>query len=452
MEAPNTSSGGTLSRARDPRAAVYTSRGPVGGKVGVRGVESSGGRQRAYDRRVLIPLGTERPSSRPARITPALIAVTVVAYLAMALLGAIDPEEAQRLEQTFWVVGGPGFRWWQPLTSTLLHGGLLHLAGNMLFLWVFGPSVEDRFGRLGFLLLYLGSAMLSGSLHALFARDHGLPVPAIGASGAIAGVTGAFLVLFPNTTIRCFALLGFGVVGLPAWWFVGFAILWDVFSQSMGVRTGIAHMAHLGGYAAGFGVAMLLLWLRVFPREPYDLFTIFRQAQRRREFRQAGALREHDQQRVMRSPTNTPSSASSSPPRPPAPLDPRREAIAQARTRVAKAVASGEFEAAGSAYTAMLDEFGADAEGTTLSRKAQYDLANSLFKAQDYTHAAHAYEAFLGAYPKDAEAPTVRLMLALIYARYLHQPAEAKPMLESVLPRLTDDQQALAHELLAEIA
>jgi len=409
--------------------------------------------QRAYHRRVLIPLGTERPSSRPAIITPALIGLTVVAYVAMAVLGAIDPEQALQTKRTFWVVGGPSFQWWQPMTSTLLHGGLLHLAGNMLFLWVFGPSVEDRFGRLGFLLLYLGSAMLSGALHALVAREHGMPIPAIGASGAIAGVTGAFLVLFPKTTIRCFTLLGFGIIGLPAWWFVGFAIMWDVFSQGLGVRTGIAHMAHLGGYTAGFGIAMVLLWAKVFPREPYDLFTIFRQAQRRRQFREAGAIRNRDQQRVMRKPEASRTTAEHpSPPPEPEPIDPRREAIAEARVRVSKAAASGDLDSATAAYTAMLAEFGADAPGTTLSRRTQYDIANHLFKAGDHTHAAHAYEAFIGAYPTDSEAATVRLMLGLLYARYLKQPAEAKPMLEQVMPRLTDDQQELAHEILAEIA
>ncbi len=393
---------------------------------------------------MLIPLGTERPSGKPALVTPFLMGLTIVSFVAMAVLTAMAPERATELERTFWVVGGEGFRWWQPLTSTLLHGGLLHLAGNMLFLWVFGPSVEGRFGRLGFIALYLGSAYFSGSLHALVS-----PAPAIGASGAIAGVTGSFLVLFPKTTVRCFTLLGFGIIGVPAWWFVGFAIVWDIFSQGLGARTGVAHAAHLGGYSAGFGVSMLLLWLKVFPREPYDLFTIFRQAHRRRQFREAGVIRERDTSRVVSERSKSPDKPTHKPePKP----DPKRAAIAAARMQVSKAAASGDLPAAATAYADMLTEFGTEAKGTTLTRRLQYDVANQLHRAGDHKHAAHAYEALLELAPDDIEAPTVRLMLGVLYARYLGQPQEARPLLEQTMPKLEGDQQELAQEILTEIA
>ncbi len=387
---------------------------------------------------VLIPLGTERPTGRRAVVTPAIIGLTVVCFAAFAVLEAVNPQLALRIQMAGWVMGGENWTWWGPFTSTLLHGGLLHLAGNMLFLWVFGPSVEDRFGRLGFLLLYLGSALIAGSLHALV-ED----APAIGASGAIAGVTGSFLVLFPRTTVRCFTLLGFGVIGLPAWWFVGFAIAWDIFSQGLGARTGVAHAAHLGGYLAGFGTSMLLLALRVFPREPYDLFTIFRQAHRRRQFREAGAMREKDVQRLVRK--------AQAQLKEEAEADPLRQAMSQARLRVGSAASRGELEEAARAYQQMIKTFGADSRGVIMTRRVQYDVANQLYKMGEHESAATAYQGFLSTAPDDREAPTVRLMLGVLMARYLDRPSEAREHLTQAMDELNEDQQALAKEILEEL-
>ena len=399
--------------------------------------ERSGGARRVPSA-VLIPLGTERPTGRRAVVTPAIIGLTVVCFAAFAVLDAANPELARRIQTMGWVMGGKNWTWWGPFTSTLLHGGLLHLAGNMLFLWVFGPSVEDRFGRLGFLLLYLGSALIAGSLHALV-ED----APAIGASGAIAGVTGAFLVLFPRTTIRCFTLLGVGVIGSPAWWVVGFAIAWDIFSQGLGARTGIAHAAHLGGYLTGFSISMVLLALRVFPREPYDLFTIFKQAHRRRQFREAGAIRDQDVQRIVRKAQDHLKSEIEA--------DPTRQAMSDARLTVGSAASRGELDEAARAYKQMIDTFGADARGVTMTRRVQYDVANQLYTMGEHNAAATAYAGFLEVAPDDREAPTVRLMLGVLWARYLNEPSKAREILADAMDSLDDGQRALAREVLEEL-
>ncbi len=147
--------------------------------------------------------------------------------------------------------------WLSILTSMFLHGSLLHIAGNMLFLWVFGNNVEDRLGKLKYILFYL----LAG-VAATYAQSYVFPssaTPLIGASGAIAGILGAYLLMFPRARIRHLALILFIPIffDLSAAWSIG---LWFLIQLLQGVGsvttgTGVAYMAHVGGFLAG----MLLL-------------------------------------------------------------------------------------------------------------------------------------------------------------------------------------------------
>ncbi|MGH2725980.1 MAG: rhomboid family intramembrane serine protease [Actinomycetota bacterium] len=147
--------------------------------------------------------------------------------------------------------------WLSILSSMFLHGSLLHIAGNMLFLWVFGNNVEDRLGKLKYILFYL----LAG-VAATYAQSYVFPssaTPLIGASGAIAGILGAYLLMFPRARIRHFALILFIPIffDLSAAWSIG---LWFLLQLLQGVgsvasETGVAYMAHVGGFLAG----MLLL-------------------------------------------------------------------------------------------------------------------------------------------------------------------------------------------------
>lgn len=139
------------------------------------------------------------------------------------------------------------------LTSMFLHGGLLHLLGNALSLWIFGPGVEDRLGHVRFLAFYAATGVAAGLMHAvLHVRS---PVPTIGASGAIAGVMGAYFLLFPFSWITVVVpVLVFPVpLKLPA---VVYLLFWIATQLAgvyygLGVRTGIAFWAHIGGFAAG---------------------------------------------------------------------------------------------------------------------------------------------------------------------------------------------------------
>jgi membrane associated rhomboid family serine protease len=152
------------------------------------------------------------------------------------------------------------------LTSMFLHGGWLHIASNLLFLWIFGNNVEDALGRPRFLLFYLLSgiaAALAQSLAQAVAGD--LEVPMVGASGAIAGVLAAYVSLFPHARVRTLILLVVFVFfqDLPAWLLIGLWFLQQLWSAfATGTGSGVAFMAHVGGFVAG------LLLVRVMGRHP----------------------------------------------------------------------------------------------------------------------------------------------------------------------------------------
>ena len=157
--------------------------------------------------------------------------------------------------------------------SMFLHGGFLHLAGNMLFLWIYGDNVEYRLGRLGYLIAYLATGVAATLFFALFSP--GSEVPMVGASGAISGVLGFYFLWFPRNVVRVYVFLFpilMDVVQVSARVVLGFYLLVDnllPFLLARGGAGGVAHGAHLGGFAAGVGGALLLgrVNLRGRPRE-----------------------------------------------------------------------------------------------------------------------------------------------------------------------------------------
>jgi membrane associated rhomboid family serine protease len=153
------------------------------------------------------------------------------------------------------------------ITSMFMHGGLLHIAGNMLYLWIFGDNVEDAMGSLRYLIFYLLCGLIATLAHIV--TDSDSKIPSLGASGAIAGVLGAYLVLFPYQKVKVWMGLLFGIIQLPAMLVIG---LWAVLQfingyGSLKVETaqtgGVAYWAHIGGFVAG----MALVWLFRKPRK-----------------------------------------------------------------------------------------------------------------------------------------------------------------------------------------
>ncbi len=143
-------------------------------------------------------------------------------------------------------------------TSMFMHAGWLHLGGNMLYLWIFGDNVEDRFGHVKFIIFYLISGLAATFAQLAFSLDSN--VPNLGASGAIAGVLGAYLVMFPQGRVH--VLMGRGILPVPALMVIGLWFVLQLFSGigSIGGTTdtgGVAYMAHIGGFIAGFVLTFL---------------------------------------------------------------------------------------------------------------------------------------------------------------------------------------------------
>ncbi len=175
-----------------------------------------------------------------------------------------------RFTHTAWAAGVGFPHTYLPfLTTMFLHGGWLHIIGNMWVLWIFGDNVEDRMGPFRFLLFYLLCGLGAGIVHVL--TNPGSTVPAVGASGAIAGVMAAYFALFPRARIvAMFPILFYPVFfQVPAYLYLGFWFLTQFFSGTLAVAShrevsGIAWWAHVGGFGAG--ILLFSLFLR--PREP----------------------------------------------------------------------------------------------------------------------------------------------------------------------------------------
>ncbi|HEU5367119.1 MAG TPA: rhomboid family intramembrane serine protease [Ktedonobacterales bacterium] len=154
------------------------------------------------------------------------------------------------------------------ISAMFLHAGWLHIAGNMLFLLIFGDNVEDRFGRVGYALFYLGCGVAGAAAQVAVAPHSAVPI--LGASGAIAGVLAAYFVLFPAVRVRTLLLVL--VIDVPAWLLIGLWILFQAldglatFQSTANSTSGVAFFAHLGGFALGLMIAIIYRWFA--PRRP----------------------------------------------------------------------------------------------------------------------------------------------------------------------------------------
>jgi rhomboid family protein len=161
------------------------------------------------------------------------------------------------------------------VTAMFMHGGWLHIIGNMLYLWIFGNNIEDRFGHVRFLIIYLIWGVIAA--FAQIVVDPESRVPALGASGAIAGVLGAYLIIFPNARVDTLLFIGFFIttVRLPALIVIGQWIVIQFLTgiASLGVANdagGVAYFAHIGGAVAGLAIGIIYRLLNPRPPASYD--------------------------------------------------------------------------------------------------------------------------------------------------------------------------------------
>jgi membrane associated rhomboid family serine protease len=224
-----------------------------------------------------LPLYDDNPIRRTPVVTYALIGMCIGAFLWQ--LGQNENVVAYRYGMVPAVLFGyaelpPAVAaippWATVFTSMFLHGGWLHLGGNLLFLWIFGNNVEDLLGRGRYLLLYLGSGVAAAMSQAL--ADKLSEMPMIGASGAIAGVLGAYLVTYPRANVHTFVwiIIFFWIVTVPAWILLGFWFAGQLLSGiESGVHSpGVAFWAHVGGFIAGIVLYLMLRPRRVMLLQP----------------------------------------------------------------------------------------------------------------------------------------------------------------------------------------
>lgn len=217
----------------------------------------------------MIPLADDNPTRSTPIITYALIAICVIVFLwqlslgpnvkvaiyalgvipASLLQGALLPQE---------------LRWVSPemtvITSMFLHGGFMHLIGNMLYLWVFGDNIEDIFGKPVFIIFYVICGIVAALSQAL--PDPSSTIPMIGASGAISGVLGAYMVFFPKKSIRVAIPFGFflQILKLPAYVVLLFWFVLQLINGALsGSDGGVAFGAHIGGFIAGVILAPIMV-------------------------------------------------------------------------------------------------------------------------------------------------------------------------------------------------
>ena len=300
----------------------------------------------------------------------------------------------------------------------------MHIAGNMFFLYLFGNNVNDKLGNIGYLAFYLAGAVFSGIGHTLMSSS-----PVLGASGAVAAVTGAYLVLFPQTLITViYWFIFIGTMELPALYFIALKM---IFIDNVMVRytPNVAYDAHLSGYAFGIVAMLLMLATGLTTSSDFDLLLMIKQWNRRRRFRDtvSGSYDSFTGQRKARTVKakelkKTPAQKQ------------RDQRITKIRDEIGKRISQRNLPAAAELYL-ELNELDSN---QLAPRQYLLDIANQLASEDKHADSAQAYEKFLTHYGNYEYTEQVQLMLGIIYSRYLDKPKLATKQLQAAAKKLSD--------------
>lgn len=379
---------------------------------------------------MLIPLRTDSPIRRTPYVNFGILAANVFIHLLAAMSPSFRDFELQNL-----VLDAAWPKLYQFFTYQFLHahGSIWHLAGNMLFLWVFGNSVNSKMGQIPYLLMYLAGGVAAGVGFAITGEGH-----LLGASGSIAAITTAYLVLFPRSNIQIFYwFFIFGVFEVPSMiMIVAKIIVWDNLigpGLTPDGASSIAYSAHLAGYAFGFVVTLVLLIIGALPRDQFDILALIRRWHQRRTFaesmRDPKARAQAQYGRVADVKADDDKVEEKDPVRRAA-----EERVASLRAEITRALSHQDRTRAADLYEQLLvedpDQF--------LPLQALLDVANQFYTLNRAPQAAAAYERFLKYYPTAPEAEHIQLLLGIIYARDLQHFETAERYLRDSLAKLTD--------------
>ena len=384
---------------------------------------------------MLIPIRTDRRLQRTPWVNYGLIATNVVIFVVTQ--GLPDGATDRYLLQP----GAPELH--QFISYQFLHAGWMHLLGNMLFLHVFGNSVEDRLGKISYLAFYLAGGVLAGLGHAWLEQ-----APVLGASGAIAGVSGAFLALFPKTRVTIIYFFFFiGAVQISSMVLICFYFAFDLYQMLAQSGGQVAYLAHLSGYVYGFAVGMGLLWTRLLTREPYDLLSLLAHRRRRAQFNALSRQGYRPWEHVRPGDPPAKRAARGDQAGADQPSEEQRQLLTL-RSQISEHLAAQRPTEAADAYAQLLE---LDA-GQVLGRQQQVDVGNHLMSRGRHDLAATAYELYLNTYKTDAGREQIELILGLLCVRYLDRRQRGRELLTAALRRLKEPGQIdLAKQILAEI-
>lgn len=383
----------------------------------------------------MIPIGDEPNAKQTPWVNYALIAANVVVFIATATW-----EQTERVKDLFerwgYVPSRPSLE--TLFSSMFLHGGIMHIVGNMLYLWIFGDNCEARLGRIPYLLVYLATGAVAGLTYGFVHPDS--TIPCVGASGAVSGVLGIYFLAFPQNRVKVLFWWWFfiRVFHVKARWIIGFWFvvndLLPILFQTYLLGDMTAHEAHVGGFVAGFVLYLLLKPLVKAKEEEFATGPGF----------SAGAG---------------------------APVGWGSTGGAYAGGRTAPS-GWGGVEAPGHAEEALSDDdailfawrmgrFAPAAErfakGLRFGRVAQlpepefFRVCAFLYDRAQWDDARRAFHAFLDAFPSSRNAPAAAFALGMIYSRQDRDAEKAKPWLEQAARRHPDAKvRSMAeHEVLA---
>lgn len=379
---------------------------------------------------MLLPIRTSISPRRTPYVNYALIAVNTLIFL-LTYSPRLDPftrdwEYLKPWAEQFVLNPNPGQLYlWQFVTYAFLHAGFLHIFGNMFFLYLFGNNVNDKLGHIGYLCFYLAGAVFSGIGHIFMSGTQ-----VLGASGAVAAVTGAYLVLFPQTLITVIYWFFFiGTMELPALYFIAFKlIMWDNMFEPRFAPTAVAYGAHLSGYAFGIVASIGLLATKLVSGSSFDLWAMIIRWNRRRVYRDvvSGGYDPFSGRTVK--PVVSAEVVKT------AAEQQKEQQIYSLRGEITNRLAQRNLPAAATLY---LDLMVLDNQ-QILPRQQLLDIANQLAGENNHAEAVRAYEQFLAHYSSYEHAEQVELMLGILYSRYLHRAEPAIRHLEAAVRKLSD--------------
>lgn len=374
---------------------------------------------------MLLPIGTNIRPRRTPYANYVLIALNIALFLLTfmphkQLIGGewVDKVIRPWADQLKLYPNAPFI--WQYVTYAFLHIDIWHILGNMFFLYLFGKNVNDKLGNIGYVCFYLAGAVFSGIGHVIWAQS-----PVLGASGAVAAVTGAYLVLFPRSIITVVYWFFFiGTFEVQASLFIAIKMI-VIDNILYATSSNVAYDAHLSGYAYGFLITMLLLSTKLLKADQPTLWMIVKQWNRRRQFRHnaPGQYPHNAKKRVKATETKkSPQQIA------------HEKKIAEIRSQITDSMSSHNLPAAVTEYIELMDID----DKQVLLRQQQLDIANQMMAEGKWQDSAKTYEKFLEHYGNSQHNEQVELMLGILYARYLSEKDKAIEYLDRARKKIAD--------------